>query len=369
MSRLRLAVVGAGHLGSIHARLLQSIADVELVGVVDPVASARQKVAADCNVPGFAHVDEIANGIDAAIVAAPTNYHHAVGMDLLNRGIHLLIEKPITTNLAEADELIAIADAKGLTLQVGHVERFNPALIAAQPHTTHPKYIEAVRAGGYTFRSTDVGVVLDLMIHDLDVVLSLVDARVAKVDAMGLTVMGPHEDIARARLVFENGCVADLSASRVSFATNRSMQIYSDQGYSLIDFANRSAKLVTPSQRLLQGELDVNRLSAEEKNHLKENLFTELLPLAELDVEDSNAILEEQRDFVACIRTSRSPRVTGQHGRDALAVAEMILDRIALHSWNGAAEGPVGPEMLSSVSAFPMPLSREESLKDLRKAG
>ncbi len=227
MNRLRVAVIGAGRLGGFHAQKLAQLPEVELVGVADPVESQRSRVAAECRTAAFADYRELCGRIDAAVVAVPTRLHHALGKELLRRGIHVLMEKPLTPTAAEADELVALARRQRLVLQVGHVERFNPALAAASPHLRSPHYLEAVRASGFTFRSTDVGVVLDLMIHDLDVVLSLVRSELRRVDAMGISVLGGHEDVANARLEFANGCVAALSASRVSYEPVRHMQIWS----------------------------------------------------------------------------------------------------------------------------------------------
>ena len=175
MSKLRLAVIGAGHLGKFHAKLLATTEDIDFVGVVDPLPGARETVAQDCGTWAFADHREIVDRIDGAIVATPTKYHHKVAMDLLRRGIPVLAEKPLASTVAQCDELALVAKRKGVVLQVGHIERFNPAFVAAKPHLREPKYIESVRASGFTFRSTDIGIVLDLMIHDLDIVMALAD--------------------------------------------------------------------------------------------------------------------------------------------------------------------------------------------------
>lgn len=343
MSRLKLAVVGVGHLGKIHARLAATLPEVELVAVVDPVTDACQSLASELGVPGFADPLQIVGLAEAAIVAVPTRFHLSVASQLLKAGLHLLVEKPLAATLAEAESLVEIARQAHRVLQVGHIERFNPALEAARPHLGTPRFIEAVRASGYTFRSTDIGVVHDLMIHDLDVVLDLVQSPVVDVEALGVAVIGPHEDMARARLRFENGCVACLSASRTSFAAQRSMQVYTDTSFAALDFATRTGVIVRPSEKLLRGEIDVETLSPAEKNHYKEHLFSELLPREEIAAPAINALLEEQRDFAASIRDGRAPRVPGEEGRNALAVAEWVLDCIAQHAWHGTADGPIGP--------------------------
>jgi predicted dehydrogenase len=218
MSRkLRVGVVGAGHLGTIHARLVRTIDDVQLVGIADPDAAARERIAAEIETDVCADHRQLIGRIDAAILAAPTDHHYWIGMELAEAGIHLLVEKPLALTVAEADALVRATRSRNLILQVGHVERFNPAFTAAAARLQRPRFIDAVRASGYTGRSTDVGVVLDLMIHDIDLVLSLVPSEVVEVEAVGTAVLGPHEDLAHARLRFANGCLANLSASRVSY--------------------------------------------------------------------------------------------------------------------------------------------------------
>jgi predicted dehydrogenase len=332
LKTLNVAVIGAGHLGRIHARLLKEQQGVRLVGISDPLAEARNRVAAECGTEACGDYRDLLGSIDAAVVATPTRLHHAVGRELLSRGIHCLIEKPLAANLAEAEELVVVARRKGVVLQVGHIERFNPALVSVRPQIEDPRYIEAVRCSGYTFRSTDIGVVLDLMIHDLDVVLSLVRSPLDSIDALGATILGGQEDVAQARLVFRNGCVANLSASRVSYRQIRQMQIWSRGGFAGIDFATRSATLVRPSESVLQGTFQPETLSPERKAYLKEHLFEELLPLSTVQCEATNALADELRDFVGSIRGEHDPRVTGEQGRDALAVAEQILAKIG-HGW------------------------------------
>lgn len=350
MNKLKLAVVGAGHLGKIHARLLSGMAEVELVGVADPVAAAREQVAADCHTKPFADHRELIGQVDGVVIATPTRLHHAVSLDFLRHGVHLLVEKPIAVSLAEADEMVSVARWHGAILQVGHIERFNPALTVALPHLREPKFIEATRASGYTFRSTDIGVVLDLMIHDLDVAMSLAGGRVCRVDALGLAVFGPHEDVAHARLEFDNGCVANLNASRVSHQACRAMQVWSSQGMATLDFSNRTAHVVRPSEPVLRRELALDSLSQADKLALKERLLAEHLPLEQLTGEAANALGDELADFVHSIQSGSAPRVTGEQGRDVLAVAERILAEIATHAWTSEPGGPVGPQATPAPS-------------------
>jgi predicted dehydrogenase len=350
-----MAVVGAGRLGGFHARKLAASEQVKLLAVVDPLPAARNRLAAECHTRALADHGSLLDQVDAAVIAAPTRLHHRLALDFLRRGIHLLVEKPLCRTLAEADELVDVAWRKGAVLQVGHVERFNPAFAAAASHAAGPKYVEAVRQSGFTFRSTDIGVVLDLMIHDLDLLLSMVRSPLRRVDALGLSVLGGHEDVANARLEFQCGCVATLSASRVSYQSARRMQLWSARAFAAIDFAGCTTTLVHPSQTLLRRQLDVEELSPQQVEHYREHLFDELLPRTHLEFEAVDALALEQEDFLQSIRTLRRPRVPGEAGRDAVAAAEQILARIHTHAWDDAPDGPVGPLFTPHSRVIPAP--------------
>jgi predicted dehydrogenase len=261
----------------------------------------------------------------------------------MGQGLHVLVEKPLAGTKAECDVLVDEARRRQVVLQVGHVERFNPALIAAQPYLRDVKYVEAVRRGPYSFRSTDIGVVLDLMIHDLDVILAVVRSPVVRVEALGVAIFGAHEDVANARLVFANGCVASLSASRASQLAARVMQAFAARSFTAIDFGARTASVVRPSDALLARELALDEVPAAQRASLKDELFGQHLPAQRLEVVDRDQITAELEDFVASIRDGRAPVVTGDQARDAVAVAERILESMASHCWNGTLDGPMGP--------------------------
>jgi predicted dehydrogenase len=368
MNELRLAVIGVGHLGRIHARLLNSRDQTwspsaandsqplspRLVAIVDPIQSAREAVSAELKIPAHSDYRELIGQIDAAIVAVPTQFHYRVASDLLQHGIHVFVEKPITLNIADADDLIAEAAKRRLVLQVGHVERFNPAFTVAAPHLREPKYIDSVRSGPYTCRSTDVGVVLDLMIHDIDIALSLVDDEVTSVDATGSPVIGPNEDWAQARLTFAGGGVANLFASRVAWQTQRSMQVICAGSAATIDFAARQTKLMLVGDQIRAGELDISQLNAPQRSHLKDHLFDDYLPLTELPTnKDANPLLEEQRSFIAAIHGRSAVAVPGSAGRAALDIAERVLTAIASHEARSAKPSHSilrGPHWRSAVS-------------------
>jgi predicted dehydrogenase len=351
MSALRVAVIGAGHLGRIHARIAAGLPEIELVGVVDSVEAARNSIAQEANTRAVADYRQLIGDIEAAIVATPTASHHAIGMELLGCGIPLLIEKPLALDSVQANELVALARKKGVVLQVGHVERFNPALGAVAADVCDPKYIEATRTSGYTFRSTDIGVVLDLMIHDLDIVLALSKSAVVDVQALGISVLGGHEDMATAWITFASGCVAQLSASRVSFQQQRSMSIFTSRGSASINFATHEATVIKPREDVLRREFRVDQLSNADRAYWKEHLFEELLVRTQHEPAPINAIQEEQLDFVRSIRQNGIPRVDGAAGRAAVVVAEMITQRIAEHAWDGTSDGRRG---LFAMPALPI---------------
>lgn len=372
MSRLRLAVVGAGHLGRIHARIAAEAEGIQLVGVVDPVAENRHQVAAETGAAGFSNIRELFGVAHAAVVATPTMTHPAVAKELLHGGLHLLVEKPLTATVAEADELVTLAKRQQLTLQVGHVERFNPALTSVSDKLQDPKYIEARRESGYTFRSTDIGVVLDLMIHDIDVVLSLVQSPVESVEALGISVLGDQEDMVNARIRFASGCVANLTASRVSYAAQRAMQVITPTCAATIDFAQRRSSIVEPSESIVTREFKADSLTVEEKTHLRENLFADLLARRDLPALDVNAIEQEQLDFAGAIRTGTNPQVTGHAAREAVAVAEAILEQVAAHRWDGATghrQGAFALPLSPSVTFEPDAWSTDDTVIIRRKAG
>jgi predicted dehydrogenase len=355
MSKARLAVIGVGHLGQIHARLLRQVEHAELIAVVDPVREARERLAAELNVPALADHGELLGRIDGAIVATPSRLHYAVASDLLAHGIHVFLEKPMTLNVGDADGLIAEAESAGLVLQVGHVERFNPAFCAVKPHLAAPKYLSAVRSGPFTCRSTDIGVVLDLMIHDIDLVLDLVDDDVTSVEALGSAVIGPNEDWAQARLTFAGGGVANLFASRVAWQAQRTLDVVCRDRAARIDFGTRTAKLMRVGEAIAEGRVDVNCLDAAGRTHLKDQLFTEYLPTEELTVAEGNPLLEEQKEFVGAISSKGTVRVAGMDGRRALDVAEKVLAEIAAHRWEGSIDGAAGPRFESREVIIPGP--------------
>lgn len=341
--RLRMAVIGVGHLGKEHARILAGMRDVELVGVADANPAQAQAVAERLGTQAFTEYWPLLNLVDAASIVVPTCHHAEVASEFLRHGIPVLVEKPLAMNLKEADALAELADQNKAILQVGHIERFNPAFQEIQSRNLQPKLIRAERIGPFAGRSADIGVVLDLMIHDLDLTLALAGTNVVAVEALGISVFGRHEDLANARLRFDNGCVAELTASRASPVASRQMSVWSPEGCAMLDFGQRKVTLVQPSSEVRQHGLDPAKLDAASRTSLKEDLFTRHLPTVHIDGQSHDQLSAELRQFVDCVQTGTRPYVSGWEGRDAIAVAERILTAISQHRWTQAGDfaGPL----------------------------
>jgi predicted dehydrogenase len=329
MTRMKVAVVGCGHLGTIHARLLAARADVELVAVVDPVGESRQRVAQAHGCRPLAEPQELVGLADAVVVAAPTFLHADVSLPLLSQGIDLLIEKPIAADRREADQIVATADRHGRIVAVGHVERFNPAWRMAVERCGRIVAVESARLAPFTFRSLDVGVVLDLMIHDIDLVLSLQPGTLTRVEAQGIVATGGHEDAVRARLVFSSGLTADLSASRIHPTLSRRVSLWGTQGMAAADFNAKTVEVVAPSPAVIRGAFDAAAVPPADRTSLKDRFFTDILPRETLAVPDANAIACEHDDFLAAVRSRRPALVPASAGAAALDIAMQVLDGVA----------------------------------------
>ena len=332
MNQLKVAVIGGGHLGRIHSRLLKQNPEFNLIAVAETDTSARHNIENEFSVPTTGNYLSLLGQIDAAVIATPTASHHAIACDLLSHSVHTLIEKPITNTTSQAEELADLAETHGLTLQVGHVERFNPAFQKAKQLLPRPRYIEAQRMSGYTMRSTDVGVVLDLMIHDIDLVVSLVNSPLIDSRAIGVSVFGPHEDIAQARLEFEDGTVANLTASRCSFQPARTISWFSEAGFVSADLSAGELEHVGLSSMIdPAGHRDIQQRTPHQITDIQSSLFDSVLPKTKESVAPQNAIECEHLDFANAIRTQTAPTVTGRQGGRAVKIAESILNSIEQH--------------------------------------
>ena len=334
MTRTRIAVIGGGHLGKIHTRLLLTQDDVDLVAVAEPSPLAQRQLIDQFDVPVVSDYRKLVGEIDAAVVATPTRLHYEIASLLLQSGIDVLVEKPLTDSVRDAEELVELARSEGRTLAVGHVERFNPAIQKALECVGEPRFVQAARLSGFTFRSTDIGVVHDLMIHDIDLVNSIFRAPCADVTAAGVAMFGAHEDISQATLQFEGGGMANLTASRCSYENQRSFQIFGTQGYANVDLAESRVTVVRIPEWFQQRKYDLLDTTAEQQAFIRDNLFSKVLPREEIEVPRSNAILEEQKDWLAAIGQQRLPTVSGGDGAAAVAIADRVIRSIAANAWN-----------------------------------
>jgi len=302
MKRPRVGVVGVGHIGSNHARLYAEIPAADFTAVYDVDLARASAIAKKYGVAAAKSLEEFAELVDAASVSTPTSSHHQIALALLRRGKHLLIEKPIAENPQHATELAELAARNQLILQVGHVERFNPVLSALEARLTHPRFIEAHRLSSYPNRSTDIGVVLDLMIHDLEIILHLVRSPVQNIDAVGVPVLSRGEDIANARIRFENGCVANVTSSRISPERMRKIRVFQEDAYLSLDYEKQSGEIY----RRESGKITRDKVPIEREEPLKQQLVS----------------------FIECASTGRQPRVSGFQATAALELAVEITKRV-----------------------------------------
>ncbi|OFW15879.1 MAG: hypothetical protein A3F70_15205 [Acidobacteria bacterium RIFCSPLOWO2_12_FULL_67_14] len=305
MNRLRVAVIGVGHLGQHHARILAAMPDVELVGVADIDAARAGTIAAKYGTAAFSRGGDLIGRVDAVCVATPTVSHVEVALPFLAQGTAVLVEKPLASGLAEADRIVAAAAARGAVLATGHTERFNPAVTAALPLVASPRFVEVHRLGTFPERSLDIDVVFDLMIHDLDILLTTVGSPVAAVEAVGVNVLTPKVDIANARIRFDSGCIANVTASRISRDRVRKARFFQQDAYISIDYAAQ--------------ELEMYRLVAS-------NGGRPSIEGGPVDVAHDEPLRRELADFVAAVREGRRPVVTGADGRAALELATRVAE-------------------------------------------
>lgn len=309
LKTIRVGVIGAGYLGRYHAEKYHGMDAADLVGIVDIDADRAKHIAARCRATAFTDFRDLIGKVDAVSIVTPTPLHFEIGKTMLEAGIHVLIEKPMTTVLEEAHALINLAEAKGLVLQVGHLERFNPAVVAVQDIVKKPMFIESHRLSIYQGRSTDVSVVLDLMIHDIDIILHFVGSDIESIHASGAAVVSEHCDIANARIAFQTGCVANITASRISTKSQRKIRLFQKNSYIAVDFAKREIMHIQqtnlPNDALIPG-MEVHQ-----------SCFPE-----------GDALESELRSFVSAVGACRQPVVTGRMGYQALEVALNVMAQI-----------------------------------------
>ncbi len=310
--KIRVGLIGAGRMGQYHARHLAQNPQATLTGIVDTDTGRAQSLARHSRTQAFFHTSDLLGRVDAVVIATPTPTHFSLGKMFLEAGIPCLIEKPLTATIEEAEELLALSERKRCVLQVGHIERFNPAVIEAARHIDHPQFIEVNRLGPYDPRVANIGVVMDLMIHDLDIVLFLAADAVTRVEAFGAKVLSHHEDIAKVRLHFAGGCIADLSASRISLKKYRRIRIFQKNAYLSLDYAAPKLQVYRKKAEVVKSLSDISILTPK---------LSKKDPLAlELD------------HFIGCVQGGRTPAVSGREGTSALALAREILENLKIHA-------------------------------------
>ena len=302
MAKLKVAVIGTGALGSIHAKIYSELEGIQLVGICDIDANKLSLLSKGFNVAGFKDYRQLLGKVDAASIVVPTKDHFRISKDFLEAGTHLLIEKPITQTVEEADQLLSAAKSKNLTLAVGHVERFNAAIEAILKIKGDIKFVECHRLGPFSPRVKDVGVVLDLMIHDIDILLWLIKSPIKNIEAVGVKVLTQHEDIANARIVFENGAVCNITASRVTEKAMRKIRMFQPNAYISLDYIQQDAVIYTKK---------LGRIISEQ-----------------IDIKKEKPLQKEIVSFLDCIKTGKRPLASGEEGRQALSVALLVLKKI-----------------------------------------
>ncbi|MCD6185600.1 MAG: Gfo/Idh/MocA family oxidoreductase [Deltaproteobacteria bacterium] len=309
MKKLRIGVVGVGYLGKFHTEKYAKMENVDLVGVVDLDKSRADNIAAQFNTLSFSHHTDLINKIDAASIVASTPEHYTVSKDFLENGIDVMIEKPITTSIADADKLIDLAKEKDLIIQVGHLERFNPAVVALRDIIKKPMFIESHRLSFYKERGIDVSVVLDLMIHDIDLISNFVKSELKSVHASGVSVISDHVDIANARLEFKNGCVANITASRISIKNERKIRLFQKDAYISVDFSSYKITII-------------------KKTGVNKKGVIPGMEIENISFQKGDALNDELVSFVKAVQNRTSPEVTGEMGRDALKIAIATMQQI-----------------------------------------
>jgi predicted dehydrogenase len=337
---LKAGVIGVGHLGRIHARVYHEIPDVDFVAVCD-VDRDRAEEAARAFGAEVVGPEELPRRVDAVSVATPTTDHFETAEKLLRAGVHVLVEKPMTATLEEGRRLVEVARESGKILQVGHVERFNPAVMAAERHITTPLFVEVHRLSPFSFRSADIDVVRDLMIHDLDILSHLVRAEVDRVDAVGVEIFSDQVDIANARLLYRNGCVANVTASRVSAKKMRKIRVFSKDAYLSLDYGERRALIFRKSEKVRSGEIRIPDLVGKTIENPLEFFLTNIIGVEEVVFDEHEPLRAEVESFLHSVRTGEDPAVSGEAGLRAMVEAEKVLGAVREHLRMVSGEGKV----------------------------
>ncbi|KPK84496.1 MAG: hypothetical protein AMS27_09805 [Bacteroides sp. SM23_62_1] len=331
--KLRTAVIGVGKMGEMHARIYSELAQSELVAVVDTNMEKARAAAAKYHCQAYKDYRDILESVDAVTISTPTSTHYQIGAAFIKRMIPVLVEKPLATDVREGRKIVDLAKKNNTILAVGHSERCNPVVQAMERMEIEPRFIEAIRVSPYPFRSGDIGVILDVMIHDIDIILSLIRSPIKKVDAIGVNVIDKKEDICNARIYFENGSIASLTASRLAFRTDRKIRVFSQKAYMSVDFFKKTGIIIKADPNV-----DALKWIREKKEDKNFNPLTvewqKLLKIEELQVDDTEPLRLEQESFLNAVKGQKiKPEVTGEEGLAALECAEKIIKSIQKNQW------------------------------------
>lgn len=327
---MKVAVIGVGHLGKIHARIYHQIPNVDLVAVVDVDSARVAEVAKEYETVGYTDYRELFGKVDAVSIATITPLHYEIATEFLEHNIHVLVEKPLTETAEQSEKLVKLAKEHNCILQVGHVERFNPVVEAMMAKNVEPLFIQTERCSPFRFRSGDVSVVMDIMIHDIDIVRALAKSDVVKIEAIGTNLLGVQEDLVQARLTFASGCIADLTASRVSLAPSRRIKIFAKSHYIDINYATGEGKCyhVPPKEELIAWNLQKGVPKQFEGMTFEEMFYGKILTEEPFEVIKHEPLYAELDSFISCITEHKTPRVTGEDGYEAVKIANQIIHSI-----------------------------------------
>ncbi len=333
MNKIRTAVVGAGKMGAIHAKVYNQLENSQLVAIADNDTERAEKLAKEYGAKAVTDCSELIGNVDAVTISAPTVCHCDLAKLFIENGIAVMIEKPLAASVEQGKQIVDLAKKHKVVVAVGHSERCNPVVQAMKRLKIEPKYIEANRISPYSFRSTDIGVVLDVMIHDIDIILSLAESKIKKIDAVGVNVIGENEDICNARIVFENGCIANITASRLALKTERKVRVFSSQAYLSLDYFKKEGIIIKadPNVNVVEWIRDKQQ---EDNFDFSDVNWLDLLHIEQLDIQDAEPLRVEQQAFLEAVAgKSDRPEVTAEEGLAAMECAEAILEAIKEHKW------------------------------------
>jgi predicted dehydrogenase len=333
-TKIRTAVVGAGKMGAVHAKVYDSLPQSDLVAVVDTDIDKAKKLARKYKCSAFANCSGLLDKVKAVTIATPTASHYELAKLFIENGVAVMIEKPLAADVNQAREIVELAKNRSVVAAVGHSERCNPVVQAMKRLKIEPRFIEATRISPYPFRSTDIGVVLDVMIHDIDIILSLAGSEIAKVDAVGVSVIDEKEDICNARIVFENGCIANITASRLALKTERKVRVFSRQAYLSLNYLEKTGTIIKADTDNIELINKIRQLKQGGKFDLLKTDWTKLVHYEKLQIDDNEPLRLEQEVFLRAVANKASkPEVSAEEGLAAMECAEKILASVKEHKW------------------------------------